>query len=304
MKKFRFVKNIFLFALILFVFSFYLSNSRAEYDFTKLKTYSLLLENDVRQKRPFIAYYKNKEQEVYYIAAIHSTDAKSATFKLIQEIIETVKPDLLILEGIKTSDGLSPANIIDYVNKNCTTSQELKCGEPLFAISLASSKNIPFRGIEPDDKKIFAALESQGYEKNDIFGFYFTRQIPQYFSEKQVTDVRELPQKFDELMKVTGVQGINLTYAAYQNWLNQKMGRVVNLSELNDTQLSAPLPNGTLLQQISSKINPIRDQHMLKVILDSASSYKKILVILGASHYVTQKDVLIQYLGEPTYMPN
>lgn len=251
-------------------------------------------------ERPFAVYYKNQERELCYIGADHSADIDSKTFKLIQTTIEEFKPDLLILEGFEIKKGFSPAALISYIHKSCVTpsSQEFRCGEPLYAAYLAHNKNIPFIGAELDDEQIFLDLQSQGYEKNDVFGFYFTRQIPQYFNEKQIADANELPQKFDELLKCTSVHGINLTYASYQDWLNQKMGRPVNISELMDTNLVAPIPNGNNLQQISSKINLLRDQHILKVIFDSFSSFKRVLVIYGASHFLTQRDVFVQYFGK------
>jgi len=277
--------------------------SHDQYDFKNLKSYEFQLEDEFPVERPFIACYKKDHQKLCYIGSDHSSEINSKTFKLIQKTIEEFKPDLLVLEGFETNKGLSPTVMINYVRKSCATSSSnnFKCGEPLYAVHLGHLKNIPFIGGEPDDEQIFTALQGQGHEKDDVFGFYFTRQIAQYFDEKQVSAVSELQKKFDEFLKNTRVDGIHLTYASYQDWLNQKMGRPVELSELRDPNLIAPIGNGNKLQQISSKINLIRDQHILKVILDSSQKYQRILVIYGASHYLTQRGLLAQYFGNPIY---
>src|SRR5260221_4801903 len=157
---------------------FLASCSHDQYGFKNLKSYELQLEEELPLQRPFIACHKNHEQELCYIGSDHSSDINSKTFKLIRKTIEEFKPDLLVLEGFETNKGLSPIAMINYVRKSCTpsSSDDFKCGEPQYAVHLAHLMNIPFIGGEPDDEEIFTPLQGQGYEKDDIFGFYFTRQ--------------------------------------------------------------------------------------------------------------------------------
>jgi len=286
--------------LFLFIISFG-KCAYADYDLTKLKNYSFELERTPPVIPPFLACYKKDDRELCYIATNHGTDQNSATFKLVRDVIEDFKPNLVIIEGFETKKGESPSDINELVEKFCKVNPSV-CEEPHYAVSQASSKNIPFIGGEPDDEEVYDKLRYEGYSKNDVFAFYFARLVPQLYREGQVSNMEDVHKKFDEYLKVSSVSGVTLTYPEYEDWMKRNISPSIGFDEMKDPKFVAPFANGNKLQEIANKNEWIRDRHILKVIFDSVLKYKRVLVIYGHSHFLTQIDVLEQHLGKPTYL--
>ena len=146
-------------------------------------------------------------------------------------------------------------------------------------------------------------MKAYGYTIRDVSFFYFARQMPQYYREKKIVSSNDIEKLFPKFISNLGMKS-NYSFEEYNIWLKEKIGSEVSLKTIIDTEFTAPIGNGNYLQKLSNKIGLMRDQNALNVILNNLKSYKKVLVIFGASHYPIQKDVLEKYLGKPSYSYN
>jgi len=272
------------------------------YDLTLLQTYSLTLDETFHVKEkldpPYVALFKSQDCALLYFASRHAADIKSPTFHGIRRVMEQFSPDLVLLEGMQINDGISPKKFREHIQKVCLA--DWKCSEIYYAAHLAPLENIPFLGVEPTDSEIFKILQAEGYTQKDVIFFYFARQIPQYYREKQIHTFADLPALFPIFLS-RYLKNSEYKFQDYTAWLQEKLNRDIPWADEIDSNFTAPIDGGHYLQKLSSRVGLLRDQHIVMVVLESLAEHKKVLLIMGASHYPIQKDVLIKYLGNPSY---
>lgn len=271
------------------------------YDFAKLQSYTPELESNFFQeyelKAPYIAQFDMQTRRVLYIASNHEIDVQSETFQLISKAFKKYRPDFLIIEGIEEKHGESPERLISHIKTNCLP--EWKCSEGLFAAHLATKNSIDFIGGEPADQEIYKILKSQKYTKKDFVFLIFIQQIPHYHREGRFNAESELPKLLMQFLQ--DWKATEFTYLDFKSWYEKNGNVKISYQDLIDPNIAAPIKNGTYVQRLSTKISDIRNKHIVSVILKSLVTHKKVLIIYGHSHFPTQKDVLIQYLGKPKY---
>ena len=266
-------------------------------DFKNLHTYSSELDESFHKKLdpPYAAYFKTKNGAFLYVANRHEVGLETSTFQFRKDILDAFSPDIVILEGFEEKEGLSPIRITQHIQKYCLPKWNC-CSENLYAAHLASQKKIKFIGAEPSDSEIFELLALQNYALKDVVFFYFVRSLPQYVMENIIKSADDVIAAFKQFISQYMDAG-SYSYDDYEAWFQEKVGKL----SIIDESTTAPIETGHYLQKLSSRINAIRDQHILKVIFQNIESHKKVVVAFGASHYPLQKDVLEQYLGRATY---
>lgn len=277
-------------------------SKRTYYDYTDLHQYTPELESDFLTQEdlnpPYAASFDTQGSQLLYIAADHTIDPKSKTFQLINQAFKNYQPDFVIIEGLEESRGESPQKLITYIQNKCLP--QASCSEGLWAAHLATKNKLKFIGGEPSDQEIYKALTALNYTKKDFVFFYFVQQLPHYCREgrfKSEHDLSKLLSLWLQEWKAT-----EFTYLDFKNWYEKELKSRISYKDLIDSNNSAPIKNGTYLQQLSSKISVIRDRHIISVILKNLKTHKKILIVYGHSHFPTQKDVLAQYLGQPKFI--
>jgi len=251
---------------------------------------------------PFLIKYQSEFKTLLYIAALHTSEEDSETFNLIESILNEDHIDLVIVEGISNDLGETPANIQKWA---CSQGQNKKYVgfETAFTIKQASSKNIPFIGGEPSELKIIESLKESGFNIFDYIYYTFTQQLFQMkeggFLGNEPID-KLFNNHLQEKLKYLTENRVP-SFNNYIDWYKKH-----NLADFSVDNLlpevCAPYVKGELLtQRISSAICIFRDQFTVEVIEKSLSRYNNVLIVYGGSHWSTQKDVLLNYLGNPTF---
>ena len=234
-----------------------------------------------------------------YIAANHTTDPQSETYGYINRAFGQYHPDFVIIEGMAGKE--SPTKLMAYISNL----PPYACPENLYAVHLAIKNRVPFMGAEPTEDAVLNAFLATKYTKKDLDFLYCVQQIGHYYRSGQQTgrpfkSLNDLPAVFALCVQDLKKAGLSLT--GFKQWYEQACHMKLSYHKLMDPNHCAPLHNGTPLQQLASTVNVIRDQYILSVILKAVKTYKKVLVIYGHSHFVTQKDVLCTHFGKPCYI--
>ncbi len=255
----------------------------------------------------FLASFKTPKKELCYVGVSHENSLEGDTFHLVKTTFDAFEPEILILEGFSYTYGRNPWFILDRIKEMTESTPHWPGGEPNFAAFLAQRKGIPFVGAEPTDKEICEQLMAKGYLNTDVAFFYFLRQTGEYYRSKELLSEEQLPVLFKRDM---GVYQFHFflqkvpSYEDYQSWLRQHCHRNIcfkNIDQLSG-ELTAPKLDGKLFtHQISNEINAIRDAYILKVELNIAREFSKIMIVYGGAHYYSQEEILKRYFGEPTY---
>lgn len=211
------------------------------------------------------------------------------------------KIDVVIVEGFESSRGLNPPGISHQILEG-KTDTFYPGGESSFAVEMAESKNIPYRGGEPSDKKIYDDLVQKGYRAHDIVGFYFVRRIPQEQRSQKVNDLRALAKIFisysQEKVKNLELADFSFSFVEFKEWYRSKQGRELSL-ESGGRGETAPVDGPYFTQKMSRIITTIRDQHILSTIEEKLNTYDHVLIVYGSSHYRIQHRALKKALGAP-----
>lgn len=266
-------------------------------------------------KPPYISLFSTSKTKIIYLATNHTNDIKSKTFAWIRTVINNFKPNLIIFEGVVSSNGYSPQNIIHSINKKNSPSNWVS-GEHLYAAYFGNNNNIPFLGGEADEQIIFNRLKKYGYSTDDIIFFYFSKQIPQLYREKLISKQEDLKLAFPDFIKrlinksKSKILNVSSYFEKYKIWINKHIGKseetfnVFDFKTLINSNNTAPISKGNFLQKLSSRIGIIRDKHIINVISNNSHKFDKILVVYGASHLSTQYGVLSKIFGHANFFVN
>ncbi len=260
------------------------------------------LENDFPGKEPGLARYQKDSYELFYLGARHENETDSDTLRLVSQLFEKNKFNVLLIESIPHSSGESPQWFLAEAKKGLKPGF-ISGGESAWAAILADKNMIPFFAGEPDHQDFYQSLKSLGYTDLDVIGFYVARQTPQWVREREVIKgliERKAPpfiQYYCKLFAITDCP----TLAQVRNWYQEKNGRELN-TEITNNDVG-PEHNGKLLtQHISSAIGDIRDKFTLNVIQELLTKYKKVAVVYGAGHFITLRKSFDEALGSPTLL--
>ena len=97
------------------------------------------------------------------------------------------------------------------------------------------------------------------------------------------------------------VTDISLAYKDFLKWfkLKNKEDFVINTW---DPEKAAPYAKGKFYtQRIASQIGRIRDLHMVTLIQDELKTKTRVFVVVGGSHWMTQKPALETIYGFPSF---
>ncbi len=267
--------------------------------YPQLQAYSDELESDFLEENglnpPYGALFSASGNQLLYIAANHTSDPKSETYGWINRAFAPYQPDFVIIEGMAGTE--SPKTLMAYI-QNLPPSA---CPENLYAARCAIKNQVPFMGAEPSEDTVLDALLATKYTKKDLDFLYCVQQIGYYYRCcSRFKSLNDLPAVFALCVQDLKKPGLSLT--GFKQWYEQGLNTTLSYHTLMDPNHCAPLRHGTPLQQLASTVSVIRDQHILSVILKAMKTHKKVLVVYGHSHFVTQKDVLWAHFGKPRYV--
>ncbi len=260
------------------------------------------------EKSKLLIFQPSKNKKVMYLAAYHTDDFNSIERQAIKKILTTERPDLCILEGIPTSEGLNPQWIIETAHN---LYQKKVGGENTYAAYFCHQFNIPFIGGEIDHSLFFNKLLERGHSKKDIVFFMLLQQIPFWDRDNKI-DVENQKKQFELFMHDAVASWfkvkIDYTLEEFLTWYQNHYRKAYNSidfkwKEAQDQSWTDRRTGACMHQKIGADCMNIRDNHIILAIRRSLERYNKILVIFGAAptgnHYVWQKEALESFLGTP-----
>jgi len=274
--------------------------------YADLKLIRACTPEDEREWRPVaVNHFQKVDKNLYYINARHATKdgLHKPTIETIEKAIEDYKPQLVIIEGVPTAIGVSPAPYVKFAEKD-SVDNFLIGGEPVYALLLAHKNNIPFVGGEPTDIEIFSAMEKEGYSLKDMMAFYLLRAIPRAWIEKRPMSeegyfqlfVDEYLGKFFEHVP----EHERLTLAEFEEWYATHRDKRSNPDYLA-VQMGdmAPwdTPTASYFQTLNYRLGMVREEHLDTLIGESMTNYDRVLVVYGDGHFVQSRAVFEKMLG-------
>jgi hypothetical protein len=252
---------------------------------------------------PFVAKYARDGNGLIYFAARHSNNTSEPTFQMLQTALKQYPAEVLLLEGFESERGYSPQEIKEWAIDDGINGH-FSGGEVAYAVQLALKKKIPFRGLEPSEKDIFEKLQNQKISAQDLLNYYFVRQVPQW-KRGGTLNLAKLESAYSQFVKSIAEKiaatVISCDYKEFLNWYKLKNKEDFIVSTF-DSEKAAPYAKGKYYtQRLASQIGRIRDLHMVTLIQDELKTKTKVFVVVGGSHWMTQKMALESIYGFPSF---
>lgn len=271
-------------------------------DYSLIRNYSFDLQKEEPFKAPYYSKFNKNGKELFYIAADHTSDRNSKTFKIISKAFNDFRPDFVIVEGIKS--GEVSRGFIKHVKK-CFKDDNRRCGEPSFVSFNALNKKIPFEGGEPSDMQVIESAKLNGLAGEDVAYFYLLRISIQWKRQNKISDLnaKEMLSNFIPVIKKRFNNTVNISYDGFKVWYSEKSGNNYNIKQLKNNDV-APISNGSFFQQVNHKIGITRERNLLSRVANALNNHKKVLIVYGGGHFVKSKLVLEKMLGKATLVNN
>lgn len=273
-----------------------------------LVNYELIATNPEAYPLPVLKKFESKAKELWFYGTIHSFDPKDLQFVEIQTYFESLKPNLVILEGSLKINKPSLQYKNNVVNKSYDQIVAEK-GDFGFGLKMAWENQIEVFCPEPSFIQQVDFLEKE-FSLSQIFCSFILEMAVQWASEVSGETVREyleveiLGQK-EKLQKQKKWQGFNFSW---ENFLTSfKQTAKVSFAENQEEfwqELNDPIRwpekkyEWSVLNEISKRNGEYRDQFILDKIEEKLGKYDRVLMIYGGHHLYAQSRALEEILQQ------
>jgi hypothetical protein len=238
---------------------------------------------------------------LFFIGASHERNLDSSTHKLIKKNIESIKPNLVIIEGVETDYGINPEFVLKRISNNPP-----KMNEASYAAKISNENNISFIGGEFSENQIKKEFENDStFTSRDLLEFRLIQGIATFNQEQPNLSLTEAMNQvysyIDPKNELKGADVIN--EKELSKWVKESSGRDFNYKELTTNDVSPQCqPTATKIQKINCKINRLRNTHLATLISNSLNQNNIVLIIYGAGHQVQLEHVLQSFLPDTRYL--
>jgi hypothetical protein len=267
-------------------------------DAARLRDYSAELQAAEPFVPPFLARFARGRKSLHFAAVLHQTGLDSPTFKTVEEAFRRADPQLVVLEGLPTRAGPSPASFCAYAEKHAADGFARE-GEIVYAAHLCLARGTPFLGGEPGAAEVHEAMRRLGYSTKDLMAFELLRFIPVWrrrgtleaddFSRQAEASLRD-----SAWFEAAGEE--RLTFAEFESWYGAH-------GDLNKPYLQAeegdlaPLKSGNWFERLSAELGVLRDRSAVAAIAAALESADRVLAVYGGAHLAVARGALEAVFG-------
>ncbi len=259
-----------------------------------IKPYSYRDQKKEPFKAPYIAQYGDNNKMLWYIAADHSDDINSSTFKTIEYAFAAFHPEVVIVEGFEYTGVFSPKWYI----KRCSEAALEKfkrSSESCYATLLAVQSSIDFVPAEPTDESIATLLQEKNYSADDYAYFELARIANQWKRQGVIKNDKDFSKNSYRYM-----QKEDYHYKNFLKWYKVKAHKKFSVQGIHNEDFSPQIDDHpTFFNKMAHEVGMIRERHILKIMEMLINRYSRVLVVYGSGHLVKERAVLEDLFGTP-----
>ena len=251
-----------------------------------------------------LQHFHKDTKDLYYIGTHHGTDIENVSHETILQAINKYKPQCVILEGIETTQGVSPIAIDPKLPPQVQATRYAHSGESIHTGELLRKIGTPFIGGEPPTAAIFKAVQDKGYSSKDVMGLYLVRTIPIWRRNGVLKDKNQFLEMATNFLKSTMFSHVadaeKLTLNEFTAWYDQHKSAVGNKDYLQlvaSDSNSNHAPDANYFQQMANAMDAVRDTNIIGTIGNALKQYDKVLVVYGNAHQYTSEPIFEKMFG-------
>jgi hypothetical protein len=246
-----------------------------------------------------VSKFDNDSKKLWFVAARHSDQENSPTFKTVKKAFDELRPQVIIIEGVEDTGVLSPPEYSKYVNRMASEHFK-KGGEPAYAAWLGIQNNIPYAPSEPTNLDIARSFEKKGQTRKDYAYFEIARFLPQW---KMTDTIHNWNDYKKEANKFAGYEFKNLgihetfNFEDFLKWCRIQLGHDLNYNAVVDDFSPQTDRNPTGMNRLSKEVDGSREPHIHEVTVRMLNQYDRVLIVFGSGHLVKHRAALTKLLG-------
>lgn len=267
-------------------------------DPSKLREYTAALQAAEPFVPPFLARFSKGRKSLSFVAAAHQLGLDSPTFKTVEEAFRLSDPQLVVLEGLPTRAGPSPASFGAYAEKHAADGFARE-GELVYAAHLCLARGTPFLGGEPGDAAMYEDMRRRGYATKDLMAFELLRSIP-VWRQRGTLEGDDFSRQADAYLRDPAWFSVpdeeRLTFAEFPEWYRAHgdLGKPFLQVEAEDL---APVRSGNYFEKLSAELGVLRDRGLVAALAEGLDVYDRVLAVYGGAHLATTRGVLETVFG-------
>lgn len=241
-----------------------------------------------------IIFRKNREgvpmQEFIYIGSEHSHDINHPQFGIIQRYWEHW------LDGKDSSNCIALIEGGTFDPSQSLEDATYENAERGFLAWKAKQENMQFDSPEPDDKQEIQHL-LQEFSKEEIFHYYFIRDVVQWYWIDSRPDFHEHFGFIPRMPERYGIENYELTLEKLKDIHKDITGQEFDPEDIYFLKrLGSSSYDKAITNKIAARSVAFRDQHIVEEIEKHWNKGKNIFSVYGFSHVEEQEDRLKQLL--------
>lgn len=267
---------------------------------------------DLERSRPFIppyvATFERDGRRLTYVAARHVEvgpgDAlQHPTLRTIRDLFDQNAFDLILVEGLTAGQEAS-ASLLNRASECEREAYRSGCGESFYLVNLGRRQGVPVQSVEPAPMQVRDQMKALDFSESDLLGYYLLRQIPQMRRQATLDPGRfraEARLLLERWRRAIG-SADEFSLEAFEQWYGRHMPTPGNY--LDVTAEDSALHSGASahhVQRVSAAVNRIRDQAAVLSVQAALPRHRRILLVMGSSHLLTQWPALQALLGEARF---
>lgn len=257
---------------------------------------------------PYLVRFSKGDRQLSFVAARHGNKTVNAgTFKLVEEELKSLGPDVVIIEGVFTACMECPPDCVASSRYAPGTPEKLMCDdllprmrreaqntEDFYAAKLAYdiTPPVPFIGGEIRNADLKNMLLEK-FSMQQFKRFYVLRALSGGKKEGSGCGPEEV-----NSAAAGAVKQFNQEFSASETLTAQDL-KFFKANCENSGMEVQPKTGGTSSQKVSAASSFARDHHLAQVIANMLNGHKKVMIVYGSGHYETLHKVLAKMLGDP-----
>ena len=248
---------------------------------------------------PYRYELKAGDKELVYLGVAHSANPEAESFKTIKQDIETIHPDLVMIEGRSGINGIPQEKLKEVADNYSSNNDAIKRhGESAFTAKVAIENGIRVNSPEPPDSEKIKYILEQGISKEAVFAEAIVTLLHQYHWLEEKPALEEyLEQYRASFENETKWEGFDLSFDHYKELHKKFTGKEFDINDKETIErLNDPIPwegrKYTEVNKVAALSSEFRDRYMVEQIQKEFEKVDKIYVVFGASHAVMQEPAL------------
>ena len=248
-------------------------------------------------RSPHAVLFQRGPKQLLFIGAAHQRDIENApTHRMVRAAIEGFRPQVVIIEGLPTSEGTQPQRLLESARRRIRTGQ---LGESPYAAVLADEQGAVVIGGEPDPSATTDIVREAGFSDDDLLGFLVARNITSMVRNDQMDDEdRRIARAIANLKRRFDVDS-DMDPDGFRAWYEDRTGKPLDPREVRREVSPQLVDEPSILRQIAILTMKAREYNLVELEARMLAEHDRVMVVYGSGHLRWERALLEKMLGEP-----